>query len=242
MSKLNLKVKAVKTKSKTVCKNNQWGVIPSYLSRTLFVGSSGSGKSNLIYSLLSEKKFLKNYYDEIYVWSPNHSVDDSIKVLGLPDSHLYEDFDEGFVDELYEEALEAKKIHDGFKCKHPRVLFAFDDLVDDPKFTKSQVLKKLFFKGRHPGITVWIGSQYLKSISKPLRANAQHIILFKPTKNDIEIINEELNDTDLDKKRFSQLVRFATKNKYDFLNINRNQMLDKRYMRCFEQYLIPKVE
>ena len=238
MSKLNLKVKAVKTKKEEVTKNNQWAVIPSYLSRTLFVGGTMSGKSNLIYSLLSERKFLKNYYDHIEIWNPNLSIDDSIKVLGLPDENLHEDFDEGFVNELYEQALEAKKIHDGFKCSNRRALFVFDDLCDDPKFTKSQVLKKLFFKGRHPGLTVWIGSQYLRSVPKPLRANSQHLLLFKPTKNDIEIIEQELNDTSLDRKQFRQLVRYATKNKFDFLNINRTQPLERRFMKNFDQYLV----
>ena len=236
----DLKVRAIKTKSKTVCKNNQWQIIPSYLSRTLFVGSTMSGKSNLIYSLLSEKKFLKNYYDHIEIFNPNLSVDDSIKVLNLPKENLHENLNTDEISQIYQEVIEAKKIHDGFKCSHPRTLLVFDDCVDNEKFIKSQILKTLFYRSRHAHITVWIGSQYLRAIPKSLRANSQHIITLRPTKADLEIINEEFNDTSLDKKQFMSLIKYATKEPYSFLNINRTQQLNKRYMKNFEQYLIPQ--
>ena len=71
--------------SKTKVKSNDMmdsGVIPKHPFRAILSGSSGSGKTNLLIHLLTQKEFYKNYFNYIFIISPTAGkLDDSYNAL-----------------------------------------------------------------------------------------------------------------------------------------------------------------
>ena len=49
------------------CKGAQCGILPEHPFRSFIVGSSGSGKTNYLLSILT--RWYKDYFDKIYVFS-----------------------------------------------------------------------------------------------------------------------------------------------------------------------------
>ena len=80
----SLAITALKTdKSKIkITPNMKAGNVPCHPCSVLFCGRSGSGKTNLLIRLLTEKKFYKGYFDMVFVWSDTSDIDD------LYDKHL----------------------------------------------------------------------------------------------------------------------------------------------------------
>lgn len=66
----------------------------------------------------------------------------------------------------------------GFAEPKPRMLIIMDDCAQDFKeFSKTQIFKSLFFRGRHLGITTLISIQSVTELDKNLRQNV-HVNLF----------------------------------------------------------------
>ena len=75
-------------------------VIPRHASSVIFNGKSGSGKSNLMLSMMVKPEMFgkdkkeKHYFDEVYLFSPTaHGGDDLVKFLELKDDNVSTEFD-----------------------------------------------------------------------------------------------------------------------------------------------------
>lgn len=202
--------------------------VPDPLQKNCFfymiVGVPGSGKSNLVYSLISRKNFA--YYKQfeyVVIFSASlHTLD---KKLGLPSEQLIAGFDENKL------AEQLKVVNDG----NHRALFIFDDVIASIK-RGMKSFQKLIWNRRHQGkgISIMLVSQRLNAIPLEIRSAATALFSFA-TKNqhELEILRKEffgLPDAD-----FKEILKNVFKEKYDFLYLNLQAEDDKMVHRNFNQ-------
>src|SRR5881628_912243 len=77
-------------------------VIPRHPSSVIFNGSSNSGKTTLLLTLLTRDDFLKDYFDEIHVFSPTGGSDDLYEHLDIPKKNIHVELDVDDLEEIME--------------------------------------------------------------------------------------------------------------------------------------------
>ena len=103
------------------------------------------------------------------------------------------------------------------------VLLILDDMITNEDVVnrkRSNLLKKIFYHGRHCKVSLILTSQKLKDIPDGLRKNATHIICFnlKNKKEEEAFIYENDYIDDIESK-----YEEATSEPYNFLYINKEQ-------------------
>jgi hypothetical protein len=209
------------------------GILPKLPSSYLVIGSSGSGKSTVLYNLLTSKELLGEYFNYIFVFS-DVKVDDILEKLELPKENYISDWDEVKINSIINK-IEEKIENEGLEncAKDMKIAFIFDDILNRQKFLKGDTMRKLISTNRHYLISVFILSQYYKAIPPICRQNASGVIFFASSLMEIEKLSEENCMPNQSKKEFIQIAQYATNGKHDFLFINRrgepNQKLRKGF-------------
>lgn len=113
------------------------------------------------------------------------------------------------------------------KYDHPPVInMILDDLVGSNGAFKSlgaSAINNLVIKNRHIGINVFILAQSLKQIPKIVRINSSVLLLYKFNSNKVlEDIYEVVSGV-LTIEQFYSLFNEATKERYNFLNVDTTQ-------------------
>ena len=87
---MSLIVKPLSTKKSSLPQSDYMnkGIINKFPSMLLNVGRSGSGKSTVINYMMTTDKFLLNFFDKVYLFSPTAKLDDLAKHLKLKDEFL----------------------------------------------------------------------------------------------------------------------------------------------------------
>jgi hypothetical protein len=143
-------------------------MIPSANRRAIFCARTSGGKTTNFVSLLIKPEFLKDYFDEIHLYSPNASYEPEHKLIGkfnknstvkLIDEFVSSDFDKT-LKEIKADQKERKSNSKSLK----KILIILDDFITDPRFFKNKSLNDCFISGRKFGITTWVLSQYYKKI------------------------------------------------------------------------------
>lgn len=212
-----------KTKSKSEKPNNDH-ILPSHPARVLFSGPSGSGKTNLIVWLLNNRAAFRNYFHKIYLFSPNVHADDTFDLLDHYDDVL-ETFDEFDPDELEEQY----ELHKTFvevlgKATSPRVLWLFDDMLGESKISNSDIMKKLFVKGRHVNGSVWFSTQSYMNVNRSWRLQLSNIMVFSPDEGEAIRIAKEGRLPNVKSRRLDKIISDATKKRFNFLHIDRKNL------------------
>jgi hypothetical protein len=185
---------------------------PQKCFRLLIFSPSNSGKSNLIKNLITRKVFGYNtfYKNNIFLFSPTIHADPIWQNLPLPATHLYDDWDEKIVENIM-----------AYATAKGGALLILDDMItssDAINGKRGNLLKKLFYQGRHHKISVVLVSQKLKDIPLGMRINATHVICF-------DLRNKSEEDAFLEENTYIDDLRDkytkATKDKYNFLYINK---------------------
>lgn len=237
-----LEVKPLETKKTDLpqTKLMRAGVINKFPSMLLNVGRSGSGKSTVVMHMLTSPDFLKGFYHKIYYFSPTAKLDDLTKHLKLKDERLITEPDETQLLEILnaqEQLIEKHGIeHVGLTS---RVLLIFDDIVSDPQFLKSDSMIKLATMGRHYLISSIINTQSYTKIPRVIRLQANGIILFPSSENEVKLLADDYTPPRCKKITFLKMVEYATNGKHDFLYINASHPVETRFRRCFLEYLNP---
>ncbi len=180
--------------------------------RMLVFSPSNSGKSNLIKNLIVRDEFgySKYYKQNIFLFSPTIHDDPIWKDLKLPKTHLYDEWDEKIVENIM-----------AYASQHSGALLILDDMItssDAVNGKRGNLLKELFYQGRHHKISIILVSQKLKDIPLGMRINSTHIICFNlRNKNEEEAFLSENNYIDELPEKYNQ----ATTEKYHFLYINK---------------------
>jgi hypothetical protein len=220
------KIQAIPTeKSKIPLKQCQKeGIIPKAPFSLMISGRSGSGKTNVLINILTNKDLLKDYFHYIVVFSPTAGkYDDSYKSLNLPAESFKTDFSADDLNTLIEnrKALIDKKGIE-WTVKNSRVLLIMDDVIANRDFLNSPEALKMFALLRHYQCSIIVLMQSYNKLPRALRINANATIVFPSTQSEIEVLLDEITPAGITKKDFQKVIEYATEGKHDFLYINRH--------------------
>ena len=237
-------------------------ILPSQIPKPRFsiaiIGSTGSGKSNLIKNMIYN--WYKEYFSEIYIFCGSLDDCDEYEKLGdktkckmwnrkkgqlyktkkmdMSDKIIIErEPSEASLTELYND-LEEEQHEEGKKL---RTLFLFDDQITSGLFRSrgnTGIINKIQVQGRHINLSVIYTSQKYKMLPQNARSqNITHLILFNGmSKNEIEVIAKE-HSGHLSDKEFIALYNETTKEPFSFLIINLRNPRNKRFQNSKFEYL-----
>jgi hypothetical protein len=216
------------------------GVINKFPSLLLNVGRSGSGKSTVVNYMMTTEKFLEGFFDKIYLFSPTAKLDDLALHLKLKDESLITKPTEAKLDEILSKQERLIKSHGIEQVgKSSKVLIIFDDIISNQQFLKSSAMLRLATMGRHYLISSIINTQSYTKVPRAIRLQANALILFPSSNNEVKLLVEDATPPHCSKKNFMKLVEYATQGKHDFLFVNNFEPVEKRFRKGFKQYLSP---
>ena len=100
-----------------------------------------------------------------------------------------------------------------------------------------ETLKKLIYNRRHLKLNIIITAQSYKNIPMDIRKNISNLILFKPSKRELECIFDELVESK--KEVFMSIMKIAYEDKHSFLFIN---VPSQRLFKNFDEIIIKDEE
>lgn len=232
--------------------------IPKPPYRQIIVGTTGSGKSNLIKNYIFN--FYKDYFQEIYIFCG--SLDDCEEYERISEKtffnkwnnkkerlykskrepmsskvSVFRNINEKDLMELYEDIEEEQQE----KGKKFPILFVFDDMITDRLFKRSvnsSVIDSLFVKGRHINLSVIVATQRYRLLNLTVRdANSSQVVVFNGVgEKELDAIAEE-HSGHLEKDDFKQLYKETTREPFTFLVVNTKAVKTKRFQNSQFQFL-----
>ena len=196
------------------------------------IGRPGSGKTSMTISLMTQKnpKIYRKTHHHIIILMPANSIN-SLKKNPfdvLPAENIYNELTDQTIHEIY------NKI-DGYSGKDEKTLLFIDDMTADLKKTKfiMETLKKIIYNRRHLKTNLIITAQSFTNIPLDVRKNIQNLILFRPSKKEMELVFEELFETKKD--IFQSIMKIAYDEKHNFLFLN---VPTQRLFKNFDELII----
>ena len=210
-------------------------IIPQHPASVVFNGSSGSGKTNLLISLLTTDYYFKDYFDYIFLFSPTGASDDMFEHLKLNPENIFVDLDPDDLSKIMEKQkniIDKKGIE-----KAPKILVIFEDCQANNKFMKSKPFLKAFIANRHYGMSTWLCGQSFTRTPRACRLQANNIFFFKGSGGEHELMAKEFTPPGLKKKQFLALIDEATTGDYSFLHINMKSPHKERYRKNIDEII-----
>jgi hypothetical protein len=207
-------------------------VLPNSLgpSRAIFSGPSASGKTNFVVTLLTDPRFMSGFFERLVVFCPSAGQADYLHLREkYPSEEELEihDFTPALVQEKFEECKEIFNLCEEADAPLPQTLFLFDDLIETPGFEK--IVGWLNPKCRHAGVSSWIITQSLMSLSRLCRIQASNIFAFSPTQSEIERLAAECTNALADERTVEGMVRTATAKRYRCFHFTREAPAKAQY-------------
>ena len=219
--------------------------LPKIPANILLLGRCGSGKSSILYTLLT-KGFTygpkhKSVFDEALFYIGTLDAKHIFEKLPIKNSLVLEEFEptdfEKYLDDLRAHQLEKLE-----RNKPPmNTLICFDDFVGAALMkrlnTKSSPLEKLILTSRHEAnATVMFCSQVYRSsgfATPTVRNNLTTIILAQMSRIELEKIAEEFAG-DMTKDEFIHIYdRIMQKRAYNFMVMDTRRPLNARWTEQF---------
>lgn len=212
----------------------------SFLNRSsanAFVGTSGSGKTSLMYSFLMniKPKIWKKQFENIIVVMPKasrNSLKNNIFDKYVDESNLYDDLTEQTIDQITEQITENAS--EGYNT-----LLIMDDVASalkNPYIAKK--LQHLVYAYRHYKTVILLLVQTLKTIPLSIRKNLSNLVVFhKPRLSEWDSITEEF--LEMDKKESQKLYDLIFDKKYGWGLINLNS---GRIFKEFDEVLYKNLD
>ena len=175
-------------------------------SRTLLVGPSLSGKTYLMFKILSRIPDRDIYI--ITKSPPEQYINSKIKIKEISD--------------------EIKPLNE-----YENGIIVFDDILGS---SNCRLIDQFFIRGRHNNLDIYYLSQsYFDLPKRTIRNNSNKIILFNQTFKDIEHIYRDVAGNDMNYDEFKELCRKTWDEDYNYLCIDRSKKRDQgRYCICNE--------
>ena len=210
--------------------------LPNYSGfNMLIAGSSGSGKSTFLYSIMSKRKkngirqSYRGVFDKVYIISPTMGKD-SIKndpFKTIPENQIWRSLTKDGLDELDEMLDENRK--DGFNS-----VVILDDVGSQIK-KSAAIEKKLtsMMQNRRHQFTSYITLlQRLRDANTGIRNNLSHFITFRPkNRPESEAITNELMP--FDNKKNAQILTHIFDNenaKFPFMLVDMSLKHSNKYL------------
>lgn len=210
-------------------------ILPKLPFGMAVVGKSGSGKTQMMIHMMTNKHLLKDAFDFVYLWTGTKADQEMIRVLKLPKDCIKNDFEEDDVKKIMDK-MEKTVEKNGFK-NTPSVCFIFDDFLNKTKFMKSPTMVKLASANRHLNISYILLSQYYKKLTPVIRTNVSYIAFFPASLSEVVKLSEEQCPANTSHKDMIKLVQYATNKPYQFLAINNRCSCDMRLRKGFDRIL-----
>jgi len=197
-------------------------------STNLLIGSAGSGKTSLLFSMFKSPKLLKKVFHNIFLFQPKASGD-SIKdniFNTLPDEQRYYELD----GESLEDCMNTIKEED----KSFNNCIIFDDMtayLKDHEVEKQ--LRELIFNRRHYRTSVFFLVQSYISVPLQIRKLFSNLFTFKVSKKELKTIMDELLEKQKDCYLEISKIVFDKPFQYLFLNAE-----TQRVFKGFDEILI----
>lgn len=226
-------VKEVKTGKVDIpkIKGEKWiGKVPF---RAMMSGASGRGKTTLAIHLYNH--FFADYFDEIWLWTPNFVLDDSYRSFKRPPTRVFEKFHPSQLKDLIERArakvpsvtkpdgtIDLRKLN---KLKFstndlPSVLLWLDDMAMDT-MQDDYFLNMLACLARHLNMSIINLVQKYNKASRTFRTNLTTLYVFG-TENSGELDDLAAEHTGgvLNMRQFKRMFNDVTgKHPWDFMTI-----------------------
>jgi hypothetical protein len=101
------------------------------------------------------------------------------------------------------------------KEEKTHILLILDDCCSDVNLNKMASFKKIFTRGRHIGITIFVSAQYIYHVAPIIRSNSDYFIVGQLNNSSIEKLMDEFLRGDITKNQFKKLYCENTKH-YSF--------------------------
>ena len=192
--------------------------------RMALVGSSKSGKSNLLMNYLrpcfyggSKREKVKGCFDRIIVFSPNLGLDSTTRHLKDLTDDIYTTYNDNMIASL----IDTQKMNEG--SSRQKVLIIADDLLamnarpESMLFTSSSYLRHLDCS------IIYITQTYQSRGSLPpvVRNNIDGLVFFKcPSHKQVHALCEDLQGTFGSKENVMNMLGYATMKPYHFCFFN----------------------
>lgn len=215
------------------------GVIPRHPFRMYIVGSSGSGKSNLVLNLLTRPTFYKDYFENIVVISPTAlNIDTSYEVMQLPEENFFQPEEEVLerIKVLQEERIDKAG---GDKRKVPKMLIIFDDIVSHKSFCNSPIFLQFAVMSRHWNISLMILSQAYHRIPKSVRLQMSSVVYFKGSNKELDVLADDFSAPGISMKKFKTIISKSTNKRFDFFFVDIHRPFNRgRYKQNFTNEIL----
>jgi len=221
-------------------------IIPRINTSSVFIGSTGGGKSTLVTNLVTKPQFFggkrkdgKDWFDARILISPTALSDDVQKTLGLSKDEIETDLNKAvaLLEALMKE--QARLIQEKGADKAPKILLIFDDIVSHPKFMNNKIVLKTFIANRHHNFTNFISSQSWTKLPRAVRLQAKGIFFFEGSVSEVEKMCDEYCPPGLARADFRELVQFATRDDFSFLYINKSVPMKDRFRKNLKDIIQP---
>lgn len=191
-------------------------------------GKSGCGKSNLAVRLLSEKKYLKEMFNDIYLVHPEYDFErenENWKKLKI--QNIFTEFSQELVFDIGQETRSRFLENPDYKA-----LLILDDCVSENSFSNKNrsEIAKLFTNARKFGLSLIIIGQRLTLVPQTIHSQLNYIIIFKTNYlrelktvedsfafNDLKLWRKMLNQIFVDKRDF---LLIDSDNEFYYRNLN----------------------
>ena len=184
--------------------------MPDDTFRMLICGGSGSGKTNLLYHMLTEPLV---FYDQIHLYAKNleqEKYQNMIKKFDKISQSV--GYDELICSD--NEIVPVENMESG-----AQKIIIFDDFVCEKN---QKPLIDYFIRGRHKNCSVIYLSQSFYGTPKDIRLNCSHFCIYEfPSCNERNLISRELG---VNKEDYIK----ATKKPYSFLYVDKPKKQNKR--------------
>lgn len=208
----------------------------------LVLGPRGSGKSVMIKCLLYH---MRNRFEFVIAFFGTQDTVSEFKGI-IPDCFIYEGI-RSFNPEmlstiltLQEKWKEMARVHqDPVNWKIKSVLVLLDDMMVDKNWLKSEVMGNLHNNGRHQGMTIMNGAQYMMEVPPTIRSQIDYAIIFYKSDDDwIRKVHENFVGGLVDKKSFPIIYKKITEDRCAMVidnTVKTNVMTD--CIKCFKAKL-----
>ena len=190
--------------------NKNWPYIPDHPYRTIIIGGSGSGKTNLLLKLMENQLDINKTY--LYAKDPYDAKNQYLinKREGVSIDHFSDP--NAFIEYSNDMHDVYKNIDDYNPDKENKILIVFDDMIADMIHNKklNSIVTELFIRGRKLNISlVFITQSYFK-VPKDVRLNTSDFFITKiPNKRELQQIAIN-HSSDINTKDFANIYRKST--------------------------------